>query len=346
MKAAIVFLFAAVVAENSVNDRVIKANTPAEIRSIRAALVQEIWGEPWSAVQKEQPRAVDRNYEVQTGDALPEHLQNLRTVDRLQVGSDAAPSTVFVFYPAAKDTHKAVIVHQGHGCFLSDGGKRVEHVGLLIEKLLANGHTIAGMRMPLYQNPAHCGASRAHDKFFDAPPPRGSAVAYFMDPVARTVNYLSKQKGVGEIDMSGLSGGGWTTTLYAAIDPRIKKSFPVAGTLPLYMRGEHYNHDREQYDPSTYRIAGYKDLYVLGSTGPGRRQLQILNRYDDCCFGERQQKVVPPPYLEAVHEYEQDVESVVKKLGPGSFSVDIDETAHVHQVAENAIDNAILPALK
>ena len=36
--------------------------------------------------------------------------------------------------------------------------------------------------------------------------------------------------------MAGLSGGGWTTTLYAAIDPSIRYSFPVAGTIPLYLR--------------------------------------------------------------------------------------------------------------
>ena len=53
--------------------------------------------------------------------------------------------------------------------------------------------------------------------------------------------------------MIGLSGGGWTTTVYAAIDPRIVKSIPVAGTLPLYLRGDHYNHDLEQYVPAHHK---------------------------------------------------------------------------------------------
>jgi hypothetical protein len=32
--------------------------------------------------------------------------------------------------------------------------------------------------------------------------------------------------------MLGLSGGGWSTTLAAAVDPRIQLSFPTAGSVP------------------------------------------------------------------------------------------------------------------
>jgi PhoPQ-activated pathogenicity-related protein len=34
------------------------------------------------------------------------------------------------------------------------------------------------------------------------------------------------------IVMAGLSGGGWTTTIAAAIDPRIQLSIPIAGSIP------------------------------------------------------------------------------------------------------------------
>jgi hypothetical protein len=151
--------------------------------------------------------------------------------------------------------------------------------------------------MPRFQNLANCGASGIHDKLFDATLKEGSPLKFFLEPIVRTVNYLVKEKaGLKEIDMMGLSGGGWTTTVYAAIDVRIIKSFPVAGTLPLYLRGSNYNHDLEQYYAPLYGIAGYKDLYVLGSSGEGRMQVQILNRYDDCCFGEHQHTVGPPAY--------------------------------------------------
>jgi hypothetical protein len=328
-------------AETSLNDRPLKATTPARVQSIRAALIQRIWGKPWSAVAKEQPVSIDHSYQPQPSDALPAPIENLRSVDRLQAGSAAIQSAVFVFYPV-HDVHKAVIVHQGHSCDLNNSGKHPDNPGVLIQKLVANGYTALGMRMPLFQNPATCAAStRVHAAFFDHPPAHGSPIQYFMDPVARTVNYLIKtQHNLEEIDMAGLSGGGWTTTLYAAVDPRIVKSFPVAGTLPLYMRGPHYNHDREQYDPSIYNIAGYKDLYVLGSTGAGREQTQILNRYDDCCFGEKQH-TVGGSYLDMIREYKSEIQ----KLGFANFHVDIDESAHTHQIPEEAIDNIILPAL-
>jgi PhoPQ-activated pathogenicity-related protein len=38
--------------------------------------------------------------------------------------------------------------------------------------------------------------------------------------------------GYKHIVMAGLSGGGWTTTISAAIDPRITLSMPIAGSMP------------------------------------------------------------------------------------------------------------------
>ena len=36
---------------------------------------------------------------------------------------------------------------------------------------------------------------------------------------------------------------------------------------------------------SLYEPANYMELYVLGTYGHPRRQIQVLNRYDACCFG-------------------------------------------------------------
>ena len=38
--------------------------------------------------------------------------------------------------------------------------------------------------------------------------------------------------------MMGISGGGWTTVLYSAIDDRISQSYSVAGTYPIFMRSD------------------------------------------------------------------------------------------------------------
>lgn len=327
------------------NQRAITVTSPAKIESTRAALVQYIWGASWDAVAAKQPRLVDHGYKPQTDDALPASISNLESIDRLDVGGTVA-STAFILYPSRPNLHKIVIVHQGHGCDLLDRGDHPLHLEFAIRKLIAAGYTVAAMRMPLYQSPAHCGASRAHDKLFDLHPRTGSAVQYFMEPIARTVNYLvSHHAELKEIDMVGLSGGGWSTTLYAAIDPRIVKSIPVAGTLPLYLRGAHYNHDLEQYYAPLYRVASYKDLYVLGAAGSGRLQLQILNRYDDCCFGEKQHTVGPPPFTEAIRQYQHEVQNTLAQLKTGAFALHLDQSAHYHQISTEAIEKVILPVL-
>jgi pimeloyl-ACP methyl ester carboxylesterase len=326
-------------------NRAITVTSPAKIESTRAALVQNIWGTSWEAVAAKQPRLVDHHYKPQTDDVLPASIANLESIDRIDVGGSVA-STAFILYPARPNLHRVVIVHHGHGCDLLDRGEHPVHLEFAIRKLVAAGYTVAAMRMPLFQSPAHCGGTRAHDKLFDLRPRAGSAVQFFMEPIARTVNYLvAHRTDLKEIDMIGLSGGGWSTTIYAAIDPRIVKSIPVAGTLPLYLRGAHYNHDLEQYYAPLYKAVGYKDLYVLGAAGSGRLQLQILNRYDDCCFGEKQHTVGKPPYTEAIRNYEREVRNTLSQLKTGAFALHLDESAHYHQISINAIEKVILPVL-
>ena len=148
--------------------------------------------------------------------------------------------------------------------------------------------------------------------------------------------------------MTGLSGGGWTTTLYAAIDPTIRCSFPIAGSIPLYLRTGASIGDREQTDPAFYTIAGYPDLYLLGAHGPGRKQIQILVRKDDCCFGEAQHDPTHAGalYFDAVRAYETKVQTALRKSGSGTFHLEIDETAPTHMISHHAIEKILLPALR
>ena len=137
--------------------------------------------------------------------------------------------------------------------------------------------------------------------------------------------------------MVGLSGGGWTTTLYAAIDPAIRYSFPVAGSIPLYLRTGGSVGDKEQFLEAFYRLAGYPDLYFLGAYGPGRKQIQILNRRDDCCFGEAQHKTSSAglAYEPAFRVYEKQVQQA---LGThGHFRLDIDDSAPRHMISAEAV---------
>eukprot|EP00913_Durusdinium_trenchii_P028733 g26948.t1 len=106
---------------------------------------------------------------------------------------------------------------------------------------------------------------------------------FFLEPVIKTINYAMNTLGYERILMAGLSGGGWTTTLAAAVDPRIELSVPIAGSLPCDFRKKSF--DFEQFCDSQWaRIGNYTALYVLASLEKHRSSLQVLHEADPCCF--------------------------------------------------------------
>jgi hypothetical protein len=128
--------------------------------------------------------------------------------------------------------------------------------------------------------------------------------------------------------MMGLSGGGWTTSVYPAIDSTISMSFPVAGSWPIALRNVYYSDgDAEQYYAPVFRnFLDYHELYTLSCLAPPRKMLQINNRYDPCCFNGAFQ-----------HLYY--VDSVTKKLEGtgGEFNYYLDETGYQHVVTTKAM---------
>jgi hypothetical protein len=106
--------------------------------------------------------------------------------------------------------------------------------------------------------------------------------------------------------------------------------------------------DREQFEPTFYALAGYPDLYVLGAYGPGRKQVQILVRRDDCCFGQAQhdEAALGLPYGKALRAYEERVRTTLHRLGAGEFRLEMDETAPSHMISHHAIEQVILPELR
>ena len=98
--------------------------------------------------------------------------------------------------------------------------------------------------------------------------------------------------------------------------------------IPLFYRVGGSIGDIEQFLPQLYRdIAGYPDLYVLGAYGKGRKQIQILNRKDDCCFGQKQHD--PARNYDAdIHVIEQSVKDRLSLLGAsGQYNLIIDDVA-------------------
>jgi len=139
-------------------------------------------------------------------------------------------------------------------------------------------------------------------------------------PVSVALNYALSQKKYDDVAMIGLSAGGWVTAVYAALDPRVKKSYPVSGVLPVYLRRKKERAEPQFFAPML-EAATYLDMFVLATSPEGRRQVQFFNRFDRCCFNNRRGKL-----------YEEEVATVAHSLG-GAFQVVIDETHARHKIS-------------
>lgn len=328
------------------DDRAITIHSARDAIAKRSALIQYIWGSEGFPTRRLPTVVTDVVSPVQ-------HLDHLARVDEFRV--DMAPDLQGVAYHFIPQhpNRELVIVHHGHACTLDDDPSPND-VGYGLQRtiraLLREGYGVLGVFMP-HMRPGDC--TGGHDALFQLSAP-GSPMKYFLEPTAISLNYLKTNHRSGRFPkyrafhMTGLSGGGWTTTIYAAIDPRIRTSFPVAGSIPLSLRTGGSVGDREQFEESFYRIAGYPDLYILGSQGRGRRQVQILVRRDDCCFGEQQHdaKATGMGYGEAMRDTEQRVKAALKEFDRGSFRLEIDETAPSHMISHHAIRDVILPELR
>lgn len=316
--------------ETNVNELIsIREKTDAQAR--HAELVSFIWGP--NGFPKEQPAKVEKAI----ADKRYSDVVNLKQIDRLTVNMEwGLTSTAYHFIPA-QPNNKLIIYHGGH-----DGDFIVAKD--LIAFFLKNGFAVIGMSMPLEGQNNHpvvelerIGKVQLtfHDQLKLLQMKSGHPVQLFLTPVAVVLNY-TQPLGYDSVFMTGVSGGGWTTTMCAAVDPRITRSYPAAGTLPLHLREDRKRSnsaqrpadwgDYEQTIPELHSVANYLDLYVLGSLGEHRKQLQIINKHDPCCLGG-----------EAFKAYEGVVNERVRSLGGGSFAVFLDTKNTQHSISEEAM---------
>jgi len=163
---------------------------------------------------------------------------------------------------------------------------------------------------------------RNHDEAEALLTPTFNPLRFFLEPPLSIVNNLNS-RGITNIAISGLSGGGWTTDVYSALDTRIRASYSVAGSMPIYARSwAPPNPALGDWEQRAIPSLGtdYIDLYILSSIGTGRRHVNLHNLNDDCCFGGT-----------IANHYAAAVGNVVNAIG-GSYSVVIDNTAATHTI--------------
>ena len=295
------------------------AVNPDNVDSVRKNLNFLIFGTP--TLPEQLPDTV---YEIE--DDSYSGLANLDKIEQFNITQKYGIESVgYIFHPK-NPIQRLMIYHQGHrGDFIS--GYET------IKSFLDKGFTVYAFCMPLLgkNNQPKIYVKKLgeiifseHDrlKYLENP------MQYFIAPVISMINY-SEPKNFSNITMVGISGGGWTTTLTAAVDSRINFSFPVAGTYPMFIRfqkpSKNYG-DFEQTYERLYSEVNYLDMYIMGAAGKERLQTQILNKYDECCFDGDDYKV-----------YADFISTKVENFKNGNFQVFSDTSHSEHKISQIAL---------
>jgi hypothetical protein len=259
------------------------------------------------------------------------NMSNLEKIDKITVLMDHGVDSKAYLFVASTSNDKLVIYHQGHdGDFVL--GKDT------IQYFLDRNYSVLAFAMPLMgqnNNPIidlpNFGKLKltSHDELKFLESEKLSPLKFFVEPIIVALNYVQKEYDFSSYDMVGISGGGWTTVLYSAIDPNISKSYPVAGSVPMYLRFDNPKNmgDYEQMIPSFYAKVSYQDLYVMSSYGENRGQLQIFNKYDPCCFSGTE-------YI----TYENEIKQIISNLGHGQFEIFLDENNLKHSISKESLE--------
>jgi hypothetical protein len=274
---------------------------------------------------------------------------NIDHVDRMDILMDYGLHSIVYHIRAAQSSNRLLLYHYGHGGGIGYGEDGWQET---MRQSLDAGYDVMVFWMPLLgenstvaQNVPGYGAAAVplvdHNRMAVVlENAKGSFIRFFVEPVVVAINYAKARYNYADVNMVGLSGGGWTTHLCAAIDPRIEYSFPVAGSLPLYLRvgpcpNGSVGDAEQEWAPLYQDIASWLDIYILGGTGEGRQQIHILNQFDTCCF-----------WGIGYQTYEAVVSNVVASIGPGLYRVYSDSTQPGdHQISPTALESVILPSL-
>lgn len=166
---------------------------------------------------------------------------------------------------------------------------------------------------------------KSHNLFNFFQTPNFNPLSYFVEPIIAIVNHLRATTAACPI-ATGISGGGWLVTLAAAMDQRICRTYPVAGSLPAYVRLAPPNvpniGDYEEMRPELLAIANVLEIYVLAATGEDRAHIMIYNQFDDCCYRGT-----------GALTFKDPVRQAVKRAGGGYADVIMDSTHIGHLIS-------------
>ena len=256
-------------------------------------------------------------------------FQNLKRIDRLTVEMEYGINSVSYLFLPEQPNEKLILYHQGHGGDFLLGKDTIKF-------FLDRNFTVFAMTMPLLgmnNQPVveidGIGKIKlnSHNQLRLLEANDFNPMKLFLDPIQINLNFLDKEYNFKRYSMIGLSGGGWTTVVYSAIDERISDSFSVAGSMPFYLRVDDRDMgDYEQRNIELYQNVNYLELYVLSAYGDGRKHIQIFNKNDPCCYSGN-----------GYETYELIIKDKMLQLGKGNFQILVDDTHDEHKISEHTL---------
>ena len=308
-------------------DSLIKIYNKSDIDQKRNFLTEFFWDV--ESLQRVKYKSQLPEVESGISDSNYKDFQNLKRIDRLTVEMEYGINSVSYLFLPEQSNEKLILYHQGHGGDFLLGKDTIQF-------FLDRNFTVLAMSMPLLgmnNQPVveidGLGKIKlnSHNQLRLLEANNFNPMKLFLDPIQINLNFLDKEYNFKQYSMIGLSGGGWTTVVYSAIDERISNSFSVAGSMPFYLRVDDRDMgDYEQRNIELYQNVNYLELYVLSAYGDGRKHVQIFNKNDPCCFSGN-----------GYETYEFVIKDKILQLGKGDFQIFIDDTHNQHQISDHIL---------
>ena len=303
-------------------NELIDIKTQNELLDKRSFLINFIWND--GKLPEALPNTIIENFE----DTELQEINNLKQINKLETISEYNINSISYHFIPEKSNNHLVIYHHGHGDDFTKGIETIEY--LLNEEfsVLAFSMPLTGKNnQPVVDHPSFGKIKiMSHNHLALLEADDFEPIKLFFEPLVRGLNYLDSNFDYDSYSMIGISGGGWTTTIFSAIDERISKSFSVAGSYPIYLRSEPKNFgDYEQTYFELYSQVNYLEFYILGSYE--RYQLQIFNEFDPCCFSGNAGKT-----------FDFIIQETITDIGTGNFEVFIDESQNQHKISKKSLE--------
>ncbi|WP_051013598.1 alpha/beta hydrolase [Pararhodospirillum photometricum] len=299
---------------------------PEDMVPRRAALAEVIFGPGVTTPPADlRPDRVERGVDPQGVAALaPYRDDRVASIDRLSLTVDEGFTARFYVLHPRHPRGPVLLYQQGNAATIANAAS-------LLGPLLERGVTIVAFNYPGYGE--NVLTRRSYPGYGVFEPSLREHMALdplplrrFFLPLLAGLNHGLAETGALVADMAGISAGGWATVVFAAVESRVRRSYPMAGAYPLYLQQQDdHPPSEEQYYRPLLQAANYLELFVMGAVGEGRAQIQFFGQYDRCCQNNRLSELYAPAVRDAA-----------QRLG-GRFDVHLNTTSPDHRINDDYV---------